>query len=185
MSKSGGVRLSAGALKGRSLPVPPGVRPTEARVREALFDIFGPALRGGRFLDLFAGSGAVGLEALSRGAGAVLLVDAEAGTIRSLERHVADLGLTVVESACLHLPRQLARLRPRQFDWVFADPPYDFAAYDDLLGVLPAVLAAGGIAVIEHDRRTVLAATAGRLARTDQRTYGETRLSFYRESASE
>jgi 16S rRNA (guanine966-N2)-methyltransferase len=180
---SAGVRLSAGSLKGRSVPVPAGVRPTEGRVREALFDILGPGLRGGRFLDLFAGSGAVGLEALSRGAGEVLQVDVDGATVRRLDRCYAAFGLAGVSACRLELPRQLDRLPKRHFDWVFADPPYAFAAYDELVAALDAVLASRGLAVVEHSRRVALPERVERLTREDCRVYGETALSFYRQPA--
>ena len=99
-----GVRLSAGTLKGRSLSVPPGVRPTEARVREALFDILGPRLAGKSLLDLFAGSGAVGLEALSRGARSVCQVDIDPATVRRLNATYRELDLEGIECRRLDLP---------------------------------------------------------------------------------
>jgi 16S rRNA (guanine966-N2)-methyltransferase len=174
----GGVRLSAGALRGRRVNVPAGVRPTEGRVREALFSILGPAVRDGSFLDLFAGSGAVGLEAASRGAARVVAVDRDPGVLRDLRRTIGSLGLRVAVVR-LELPRQLRRLETRGFDWVFADPPYAFDAYPALLAAIPSLLAAGGLAVVEHDARKELPASAPGLERDAVRRYGETALSFY------
>jgi 16S rRNA (guanine(966)-N(2))-methyltransferase RsmD len=181
---AGRVRLSGGELRGRVVPVPPGVRPTEGRVREALFSILGPAVCGASFLDLFAGCGAVGLEAASRGAGRVLQVDGAATVVRDLQRTVGALwprGITVVR---LDLPRQLDGLEAGRFDWAFADPPYAFAAYDELLAALPRLLAPGGTAIVEHDVRRALPATVPGLELATTRRYGESALSFYRPPGS-
>src|SRR6185436_9728504 len=86
------VKLSGGEYRGRVLAVPSGSRPTEGRVREALFSIWGDRLAGSRFLDLFAGSGAVGIEALGRGAGAVVCVDSDPRAVRAMEENLGRLG---------------------------------------------------------------------------------------------
>ena len=183
--RPGGTRLNAGSLRGRVIPVPSGVRPTESRVREALFDIAGPELTGGRFLDLFAGSGAVGLEAISRGASAVLQVDSSALVVATLRATYRSLRVDGVECRRLDLPRQLSRSPTPAggFDLIFADPPYDFASYIDLVAGLPSLLATGGTAVVEHDRKHPPPERAGSAALSDLRTYGDCALSFYRASA--
>jgi len=179
--KPAGTRLNAGSLRGRVVPVPPGVRPTESRVREALFDIAGAGLCGCRFLDLFAGSGAVGLEALSRGAASVVQIDSSAPVVRSLRATYRGLGVDGVECLRLDLPRQLARVPAPAggFDWIFADPPYAFDDYTGLVASLLPLLGADGTAVVEHDRRRSLPDRAGGAARADLRSYGECALSFY------
>jgi 16S rRNA (guanine(966)-N(2))-methyltransferase RsmD len=184
-----GIRLVAGSLRGRSLSVPSGVRPTEGRVREALFSIWGGAVVDAVFLDLFAGSGAVGIEALSRGARQAILVEGDRGTMRALVAGVARLptgGATVLE---LELPRGLADHRVRAegpFDLVFADPPYRFAAYEPLLAGIGPILASSGEAVIEHSAEVELppeiALAGASLVRREVRRYGGTRLSFFRRS---
>lgn len=180
-----GVRLSAGSLKGRALSVPPGVRPTEARVREAFLDILGPEIRGQSLLDLFAGCGAVGLEALSRGAARVCQVDSAGATVRLLESAYRELGLEGITCLQLQLPDRIAALAPNRFDWVFADPPYDFARYAELVAALPAVLAPGGEAVLEHEAKLAPPEPTGALTRVESRRYGGTVLSFYRASESD
>ncbi len=188
MTPSGGVRVRAGALRGRVLAVPDGVRPTEGRVREAFFDILGPGVAGCRFLDLFAGSGAVGIEAVSRGAAAVVQVDLSPAVLWGLKATYRDLGLAPIEAHRLELPRQLSDLAAREaepFDWIFADPPYDFADYEGLLAGLPVLMAPGGAVVIEHEARRPLVAVAGGLTRFDERRYGDCALSFYASSAAQ
>lgn len=180
-----GVRVSGGELRGRGLLVPPGARPTEGRVREALFSIWGERLSGARFLDLFAGSGVVGLEALGRGAGEVLAVDSDPRTVRTVQRNAETLGVSRFAVRQLALPAGLARLRAERagpFDLAFADPPYAFAEYGQLLEGAAPLLAAGEEAevAVEHSSRSELPETAGGLFRFDVRRYGESSLSFYR-----
>ena len=122
-----GVRVTGGAFRGRGLAVPPGARPTEGRVREALFSIWSDRLEGARVLDLFAGSGVVGLEALGRGAISVLCVDDDPLAIKTLEANASRLGERL-EVRRLSLPAGIARLGG-PFDLVFADPPYAFDSY--------------------------------------------------------
>ena len=138
------MRIIAGRHRGRRLVTPPGLatRPTADRVREALFNILEhgePPVRGSRFLDLFAGSGAVGLEALSRGAASVLLVERDLQAARAIERNIANLG----ETTNARLLRQDASRLPQAretFDIAYLDPPYRSA----LLTPTLANLAAGG-----------------------------------------
>lgn len=173
-----GVRVTGGSHRGRGLAVPPGARPTEGRVREALFSIWSDRLDQARVLDLFAGSGVVGLEALSRGALAVLFVDDSLRAVKILESNAAQVG-EGVEIRKLPLPAGLARLTG-PYDLVFADPPYAFAGYEALLAGIAPLLAPDGEIVVEHSSRTDLPIEAGRLVRTDVRRYGESALSFYR-----
>lgn len=173
-----GVRVTGGSFRGRGLAVPPGARPTEGRVREALFSIWGDRVEQARMLDLFAGSGIVGLEALGRGALAVLFVDESLRAVKTLEANAAQLGETV-EVRRLPLPAGLARLTG-PFDLVFTDPPYAFAEYEALLAGIVPLLAPDGEIVVEHSSRNDLPIEVGRLVRTDVRRYGESALSFYR-----
>ncbi len=195
---SRGVRITGGAWRGRTAMVPAGARPTEGRVREALFSIWCDRLAGCRFLDLFAGSGVVGLEAASRGARSVLCVDQDARAVRA----IAAIGwpggavLATVEARCLALPAGLGSLAARTapaaggpqsaaagatgFDLIFADPPYSFEEFEPLLLALPPLLAAGGQVAVEHSARRTLPAGAGPLAQTDLRRYGESAVAFYR-----
>lgn len=153
-------RIVGGAARGRPLRVPPGrgTRPTSDRTREALFSALeaqvGP-LRGLRMLDLFAGTGAVGLEALSRGATGVVFVESDAGAARVLSANVAAVGLRGADVRIARVDRFLAG-PPSPVDLVFADPPY--AVPDDEVAALTerltqGWLAEGALVVIERSAR--------------------------------
>jgi 16S rRNA (guanine966-N2)-methyltransferase len=149
------VRIVAGALGGRRLAAPRGrlVRPTSERVREALFARIGP-LPGGAVLDLFAGSGALGFEALSRGAATCLFADAAAASVASVRANIRALGLEGRATARRADFKRVLRDSSRdavRYDLVLLDPPYEAAAgYAAALGeLLPAVLAPGALIVIE------------------------------------
>jgi 16S rRNA (guanine966-N2)-methyltransferase len=173
-----GVRVTGGSFRGRGLTVPPGARPTEGRVREALFSIWGDRLDRARVLDLFSGSGVVGLEALSRGALAVLFVDDSLRAVKTLQENAAQLG-EKIEIRKLSLPTGLARLSG-PYDLVFADPPYGFGDYESLLAGIAPLLAADGEIAVEHATRKEVPIEIGPLVRTDVRRYGDSSLSFYR-----
>jgi 16S rRNA (guanine966-N2)-methyltransferase len=169
------VRVVAGQLGGRRLLAPPGreTRPTSDRVREALFSILGP-LDGERVLDLFAGSGALGIEALSRGAGSVTFVERDARALKVVRDNLEGLGLQarVVRREALAALRD-ARERADAYDLVFLDPPYGQAAAlgEPLAAALPPVLASGARVVSESDRRAPLELA---LPLLDERRYGDT-----------
>jgi 16S rRNA (guanine966-N2)-methyltransferase len=178
------VRLSGGRFGGLWLEVPAGIRPTAGRVREALLSIWQPALPGARFLELFAGSGAVGLEALGRGAKSVILVDSDPKVVKELRRNLPRVAPRQPWRVLrLDLPRGLSSpavtdLGP--FDLIFADPPYRFAAYAELVAAAAGVLAPGGQLAVEHSSRAEWpdpdVASLGRRRRS---RYGETSLTFY------
>jgi 16S rRNA (guanine966-N2)-methyltransferase len=170
------VRVIAGRYGGRTLKAPPGrnTRPTSDRVREALFSILGPRIQDARVLDLFAGSGALGLEALSRGAAEATFVDDAATAIRAIKDNLQALGA----SAETHRTDALrflghASRSGAQYDLIFLDPPYRQAERlaRPLSEALPAVLAPGAVAVAESDRRAPLALE---LPLHDERRYGDT-----------
>jgi len=174
------MRIVAGRFKGRRLAAPPGTatRPTSDRVREALFQRLGP-LDDQRVLDLFAGSGALGLEALSRGAEQATFVDSAVAAIKAIEGNVATLGLAREQA---EIRRQdagaflrSARAAGRQYDLVLLDPPYRLAAGlgRELSPSLGALLAPGGRIVSESDRRAPLDLDPD-LPLTDERRYGDT-----------
>lgn len=178
-----GVRVTGGAHRGRGLTVPPGARPTEGRVREALFSIWADRLEGARLLDLFAGSGVVGLEAVGRGALSALLIDEDLRAIKTLEANLARVGEKTVQIRRLTLPGGLGRLVSEDagpFDLVYADPPYNFQPYDALIAGVAPLLATDGEIVVEHSTRRDLPVQTGTLFRVDTRKYGESSLSFYR-----
>ena len=180
-----GARILGGSLRGRPVHVPEGVRPTSAKAREALGSIWDDRWEGARFLDLFAGAGLVGLEAWSRGAERVVFVESDRGVHRRLAATCAALTPRRVEVLRLSVPEELRRISAREFDLVFLDPPYAFAAWEDLLTRVGDLLAPEGALAAEHSERVSLPAGAGRLARTDERRYGDTRLSFYRAAVAD
>lgn len=167
------MRIVAGEFGGRRLAMPKDarVRPTSDRVREAWMSILGAALPGARVLDLFAGSGALGLEALSRGATTAEFVEIGAGSIKALGANIAALG---VESRCrVHkgdAMRFAEALGAHAYDVVFADPPYDHDAALRLVGLFRQTPFAR-ILSVEH--RAALA-----LPGDDSRRYGDTALTF-------
>ncbi len=165
------MRVIAGEFKGRRLHTPPGARPTADRVKEALFSILGARVQDARVLDLFAGSGALGIEALSRGAASATFVDDDAVAIRAVERNLHGAE-TVRRNALSYL--RTAREQAHQYDLVFLDPPYRLAERygRELSEPLAAVLAPAGMVVSESDRRTALALPD--LALIDERRYGDT-----------
>jgi 16S rRNA (guanine(966)-N(2))-methyltransferase RsmD len=180
------VRIIAGAARGRGLQVPPGreLRPTPARVREALFSILAPEVAGASFLDLYAGTGAVGLEALSRGAVRSILVERAPAHLAALRANLENTRLRggMVEAGdVLEVLDRLAR-RGERFDLLFVDPPY--AAESERLACLGRL---GKGDLLTQEARIVVE-TAARvppdrvesLELTRECRYGDTRLSFYR-----
>jgi len=179
------MRIVAGSLRGRRLIAPPGldVRPTPDKVREALFDILGRAVSGSPFLDLFAGSGAVGIEALSRGSSHVALVESSPSTLRTLDRNLQALGIDrEVRVVRAPWPGALASLSEGPFSHVFADPPYSRAPYAEILESLSVtgLLTEDAIVVLEHEARQGTPERAGKLERTRVARYGRVALAFYR-----
>jgi 16S rRNA (guanine966-N2)-methyltransferase len=175
------VRVIAGSYGGRTLKAPAGAatRPTSDRVREALFSILGTQVHDARVLDLFAGSGALGLEALSRGAQTVTFVDAADPAIRAVRANLAALGADAEVRRIDALKfLSAASTRHAQYDLVFLDPPYREAERlaRSLSEALPAVLAPGGVVVAESDRRAPLALE---LPLNDERRYGDTLIRIY------
>ena len=171
------MRVVAGQLKGRRLQAPKGrrTRPTADRVREAVFSMLGD-VSGARVLDLFAGSGALGIEALSRGAAKVVFVERDPRAAAIIHRNLDALGLDqpVRRQDAL---RFLAR--PEEtFDLVFADPPYDSASRlaGPLSDALPAVLSKGARIVTESDKRDPLELLLPLLV---ERVYGDTRIAIH------
>ena len=180
--------ITGGELKGVRLVVPPKIRATEAKVRLALFNILGDFIEGARVLDGFAGSGALGLEALSRGAAFAAFIDSDADSIIALRDNLAQLDQDVPRQAwrVMQAPieagmRELSRTE-LPFDVIVLDPPYRSEEGKKALNsvVQYAMLAPAGIVGIEHDQRTVFPSTIGPLQQYKQHRYGDTVLSFYR-----
>jgi 16S rRNA (guanine(966)-N(2))-methyltransferase RsmD len=181
------MRLTGGLDRGRKLRAPRGAatRPTGAKVREAMFNILGPP-PGDPVLDLFAGTGSLGLEALSRGAAAATFVERDRRALDALGRNLRELGLAdrarVMGAPVLAGLRQLATEGAR-YGWVFVDPPYAAGEVESVLEALcgSPLLASTGVVVVEHDKRHVPPEAVGSLHLTDRRFYGDTGLSFYRQ----
>lgn len=179
-------RIVAGTAGGRTLRVPPrGTRPTSERVREALFSRLdhADALDGAHVLDLYAGSGALGLEAASRGAARVVLVESARDAARVCRENAAALGLA--DRVQVLAARAEAALPGagggRPFDLVLLDPPYDLG--DDALatvlaGLVPPAVAAGAVVVVERARRSGEPCWPATLTPGDARAYGDTVLWF-------
>jgi 16S rRNA (guanine(966)-N(2))-methyltransferase RsmD len=179
------IRVIAGNAKGRKLQTPPGLqsRPTAARVRQTLFDILAPRLSGCRFLDVCAGSGAVGLEALSRGASRVVLVDDAAMAIQAIR---ANAELLRAAGGEVEVLRQEARValgalaqRGQLFDLVYLDPPYGSDLYEQLLEAAAPLVAAGGLLIAERFKKRALPERIGGLATARSVRVGDHVLDFY------
>jgi 16S rRNA (guanine966-N2)-methyltransferase len=170
------VRVIAGLYGGRRLSPPAGAatRPTADRVREALFSVLADRVIDAHVLDLFAGSGALGLEALSRGAAEATFVDSAPAAVKAIRANLETLGAdAVVRRSDARAFLRTARVQARHYDLVFLDPPYEMAARigRDLSEALPAVLAQTAVVVCESDRRTPLPLD---LLLIDERRYGDT-----------
>jgi 16S rRNA (guanine(966)-N(2))-methyltransferase RsmD len=186
------MRVIAGTQKGRRLHGPRnhGLRPTSDRVKEALFSILGSRVAGSRFLDLYAGTGAIGIEALSRGAERVTFVEPDQAALRVLRANLAQCGLE--DSADIQMCSAGSFLKrraqaPARYDLVFADPPYQDDHVDTLRSALAgtAAIATGALIVLEHSSKTAVPATRGRLILLKQYKYGDTTLSVFEATAQE
>jgi 16S rRNA (guanine966-N2)-methyltransferase len=180
-------RIIGGSAGGRRLSTPRGqhTRPTSDRVREALFSAIESwcgSLSGLRFLDLYAGSGAVGLEARSRGAGVVTLVEQNRRTAQLIDQNVRSLGFTRVEVLVADVAGALQRVPPAPYDVVYLDPPYplDHAVVEEALRslVVHDWLASGAMVVVERSVRGPVPQWPEGLEPGKDRRYGETLLRY-------
>jgi 16S rRNA (guanine966-N2)-methyltransferase len=175
------VRIIGGSRKGHTIQAPKGLdtRPTSDRVRENVFNIVAPWVEGARVLDLYAGSGAMGLEALSRGAVAAVFVESDPEAVRALERNLDKLGLTGARVVRLGVATGLAQEAGagRKYDLVLADPPYAMTDYDSLSRYLPNVLGDDGLLVFETAAKTE--PELPELAVRTSRKYGSTRVTVF------
>lgn len=177
----------AGTARGRALLTPKGkqIRPTSDRVRESLFNVLGQWMDGLRVLDLYAGTGALALEALSRGAALAVLVDQDREAAKLCRENAEALRLSDrAEVLAMPVARAAALLERRAapFELIFADPPYATRAAADVLDLVAhhRLLTPDGTLVVEHDRREGAPDLHQGLARVDQRRFGDTRVSLYR-----
>jgi len=180
----GKLRIVGGSLRGRRIAVPDSaeVRPTSDRVRESLFNILGDAVRQSRVLDLFAGSGALGFEALSRGASSATFVELDGAVVQQIRRTAAELGVEEqVNVVRGDFGTQAAQRRlSGAYDLVLADPPYSVGGLQELiLPALRGLLAAEGLLVLEVERGDAPPAAVG-WRQVRSATYGRACLLFYR-----
>ncbi len=185
------MRVIGGTFRSRRLKGPGklGLRPTSDRLRETLFNVLGPAVRDALFVDLYAGTGAIGIEALSRGAREVVFVEAHAATARLVRENLAGLGISpgaqkgveLIEATALKGLEKLAA-RHRVADFIFLDPPYEEEEeHLRILEFLDAshLVAPRGLVIAEHSRKTELPERLDRLERVRLLEQGDAALSFY------
>ncbi|AEI44394.1 16S rRNA (guanine(966)-N(2))-methyltransferase RsmD [Paenibacillus mucilaginosus] len=181
------MRVISGSAKGRPLKSVPGMgtRPTTDKVKEAVFSMIGPYFDGGRVLDLFAGTGGLSIEALSRGMEAAVLTDTDKKAVETIHQNLKAAGFTdraeVYRNDALRALRALSR-REAQFDLVFLDPPYRLKLIPDLLAELQegGLLAEGAKVVIEHDAEDVFEGDTGALEWLRRAEYGDTAITIFR-----
>lgn len=181
------MRVIAGRAKGRPLKAVPGdaTRPTTDKVKEALFSMIGPFFDGERVLDLFAGTGGLGIEALSRGAGSAVFVDASPRSIEVVRRNLEAAGMTgqaeVYRNDAARAVKALER-KGASFDLIFLDPPYAMEDGDRLLAEIAerGLAAEGAVAVLEHASSRSYPERFERFERFKFAAYGEAALSIYR-----
>ena len=186
-----GLRIVAGALKGRRLTSPTwtGLRPTSDRLRETLFNILGDTCRRASVLDAFAGTGAVGIEALSRGAAHVMFVDHDPRAIALIHQNLARCGVTDrytiqrMDLARAFAAAPAGKRLVTAFDLIFLDPPYEMNPID-ACGALASALAPEGLLVLEHARRRALPETIADMHRTRTTAAADSALSFFRRKVS-
>ena len=182
------MRIIAGSYRSRTLAAPPGIatRPTSDRLRETLFNVLAPRIEGARFLDVYAGSGAVGIEALSRGAAGVEFIERSPSALAVLRANLTRLGVTAgfrIHSASVATAFGRLKAGP-PFDLVFLDPPYDAVhEYEATLGLLGkpdvGLLTDGAMVIAEHRKKEPLKESYGRLSRARLLQQGDAALSFY------
>ncbi len=186
------MRIIAGWYRSRPLKAPPGLstRPTSDRLRETLFNVLAPRIQGAAFLDLYAGSGAVGIEALSRGATHVNFVERAPAAVKILRGNLERLGIgsgfRIYPGSVGAFVRSSGKANPKpeRYEVVFMDPPYDEEReYSATLGLLggsaAALLAPGALVIAEHARKQTLDDQYGSLKRMRQLKQGDAHLSFY------
>ena len=177
------MKISSGEYKGRVIRGPKYIRPTQGKVRKALFDILGD-ISGLSFLELFAGSGAVGFEAVSRGAAELTLVEYNRECLQAIRKNIESMKI----KACSLYPHEVQKAlemlhkEGRKFDIIFLDPPYYIDTSKKTLKALGGydILARYGLVIVQHFKKDALDETIGSLTLIKRARYGDTVLSFYR-----
>lgn len=190
------MKVTAGDMKGRRVSTRlvgkastfGSLRATGAKVRQAIFNILGPSISGASFLDLYSGTGVVGMEAMSRGATQVMFVEADPGRAERIHDLLCDCGCKL-KSVILNQKAQAfvrdAQRQGRKFDVVFLDPPYHTDELSVILPILAEVdlLAPEGVLLVEHIKKAVLPEELGPLVKRKSYSYGDTMLTLYRRAA--
>ena len=181
------MRVIAGSLKGRRLQAPAwdGLRPTSDKLRETLFNVVAARVGEARVLDGFAGTGAVGIEALSRGAAHVTFVESDPRAVRLIERNLEHCAVSeryaIIRARFADAAR---RLQSGSFELVFLDPPYGSDVIVSSLEAAAPLVVPGGLLILEHARRDAAPASAGSLAKTRDIMSGDSGLSLYEVAGS-
>jgi 16S rRNA (guanine966-N2)-methyltransferase len=176
------MRIISGELKGRRLKAPdwPGLRPTSDKLRETLFNVLGPSVRGARLLDAYAGSGAVGIEAISRGAAHVTFVERDRRAADLIAANLAHCGVTDRYAIIrVDFARAGPRLAGAEFDILFLDPPYGAAELESALSAAALLSSDDAQVIVEHAKRDAPAKQVGKLTRTRDLVSGDSGLAFY------
>ena len=181
-----GLEIQGGSRKGHKIKAPKGIRPTRALLKRSLFDRLGSWIVGVRMLELYAGSGAVGLEALSRGADSVLFVENSRQAALTIKENIKFLGYSdrarVIKGKVEKALRELAA-NGEKFDFVFADPPYKFTRLEELLELVADVLSEDGVFVLETHKKTP-PPKSRKLKLQKEARIGDTILRFYHRDLS-
>ena len=176
------MRIIAGTARGLRLQSFEGkdIRPTLDRVRESVFNILGTKVKGAYFLDLFSGTGANGIEALSRGAEQAVFVDANATAIKLIRDNLSRTRLTAARLMQLQLPRDIQQI-PGQYDIIYADPPFGWNEHSAMLDAITTqgLCAEQGIFIVEHPSKLTLCEQQGMFEKYRLVRYGNTSLSFF------
>jgi 16S rRNA (guanine966-N2)-methyltransferase len=176
------MRIIAGTLKGRRLAAPTwdGLRPTSDKLRETLFNIVAARVPGARVLDAYAGTGAIGLEALSRGAAHVTFADRDPRALKLIGENLAHCGVSDRYAIILtHFGETTLSPAPGTFDLAVLDPPYDEPDLATAVSAAEPLLASGGLLVLEHARRRAAPDSAAGLSRVREVRSGDSALAFY------
>ncbi len=176
-----GIEIQGGEKKGTKIRVPSGIRPTQSLLKRSLFDRLSSWIIGKKVLELFAGSGAVGFEALSRGAESVFFVDSSWKSIQTIKQNAEKLGynerIVVIKKSVARVIKDFVT-QERQFDFIFADPPYSLTRLDKILEGIHLILENEGIFVLEIRKKTPTPAIRG-LKIDKEVTLGDSKIVFY------
>lgn len=179
------MNIIAGIVKGRKLEIPKGIRPTAQKVKEALFNILGDRVKKATVLDLFAGSGSLGIEALSHGAKEAVFVDNNFVCINAIKQSLKKVFFLSVSSTIqsdFKKALSFFKRKEKKFDIIFVDPPYGQKLAENVLQEIAQydILLCNGILIVEHFKKEILSSEVGNLVLERQRKYGDTILALYR-----